>query len=495
MNLVWFRNDLRIQDNPAFSAAAADETSPVAALYLICSQQMDCYGIGKNQQAYLFQSLQLLHQELAEKNIPLFIIPSSIFKSVPNQIKTICEQLEVEKLYFNIEYPIDERVRDRQVVEALEETVKCFRFVGDSLVAPWLLVNGSGNGYKVFTPFSKAHANILSDMPVELSNPIKPRSSDNRLAIAKIVRKNAASQLSAETSDEANQSDFVFLTKQWLTDCCPSKLTSIEIPSSSHQQLKNQLENFCEDKIVEYSELRDFPNIDATSRISSALALGCISANECYQIARQGHNENASAWTRQLVWRDFYRSVMWHFPHVCKGQAFLDVDTAINWSHDLVALNNFKQGQTGVPIIDAAIQQLLKSGWMHNRLRMVVASYFCKNLWLDWRIGEAFFAEHLFDYDFANNNGGWQWSASVGTDASPYFRVFNPQAQQKKFDKDGEFIRQWLPSLRQVESNKIHSFETSQLDNYPKPQVDLKSSRKQAIDSFKNAKLSNENFG
>lgn len=493
MNLVWFRNDLRIQDNPALAAATDDETSPVAALYCICPEQMKKYGIGANQQAYLFQSLKQLHQDLAKKNIPLFLFHGSNFEAIPNQIKQLCELLNVKDLYFNIEYPIDERTRDKQVVEHLSQMVNCHRHIGDSLVAPWLVVNGSGNGYKVFTPFSKAHANILADIPIQLAGLIKTRPAENQTIISKKLNPNTLREPSIEDTQNSRKWGLFSQTKQWLLDCDPSKITNIEIPSSSYNQLRAQLDVFCDEPIVKYSEQRDFPASDGTSRLSSALALGCLSVTECYQVARQAKNKQASDWTRQLIWRDFYRSVMWHFPHVCKGKAFLEVDKAISWSKDSEALNSFKLGCTGIPIVDAAIQQLLKTGWMHNRLRMVVASYFCKNLWLDWRIGEAFFAQHLFDYDFANNNGGWQWSASVGTDASPYFRVFNPQSQQKKFDADGKFIKHWLPALEKIEIKKIHAFDTTQIGDFPEPQVDLKSTRKQAIDSFKSAKLSIEN--
>jgi deoxyribodipyrimidine photo-lyase len=489
LNLVWFRNDLRINDNPALSAAD-DESLPLAAVYLVCSEQTEGYGIGLNQQAYLYQSLQQLHKELAKKNIPLFIIEGSTFKSAPELIKNLCQTLEVKKLYFNLEYPIDERTRDKNVVDIVSETVQCCRYIGDSLVAPWQVVNGSGGGYKVFTPFSRAHANILSDMPVELTSEVKSRQPENLKVIQQILTKNILEHADFTGSNSGTEKDLFDSTKQWLSNCNPNKMTPIEIPTSQHSQITSQMRSFCEDKINDYSEQRDFPIIDATSKISSALAMGCISANECYLIARQGNKEKAAAWTRQLVWRDFYRSVMWHYPHVCKGQAFLEVDKAIRWSKDLVALDKFKQGRTGVPIVDAAVKQLVKTGWMHNRLRMVVASYFCKNLWLDWRIGESFFAEHLFDYDFANNNGGWQWSASVGTDASPYFRVFNPQSQQKKFDKEGKFIKSWIEPLEQTEAKKIHQFETTSILDYPELQVDLKTSRKQAIETFKNAKQS-----
>jgi deoxyribodipyrimidine photo-lyase len=174
---------------------------------------------------------------------------------------------------------------------------------------------------------------------------------------------------------------------------------------------------------------------------------------------------------------------------VSRGQAFNKVDRAIKWDVSNSAFAAWQRGETGIPIIDAAMKQLVTTGWMHNRLRMVVASYLTKNLFMDWRIGEAFFAEHLFDYDFSSNNGGWQWCASVGTDAAPYFRVFNPASQQKRFDPEAKFIKCWLPQLAQYSAKDIHRFETHPLNNYPPMQVNLKSSRQQAIETFKTAKL------
>ncbi len=488
MNLVWFRNDLRIYDNPALMAATKQQSDPLAAVYILCDQQNEQYGIGANQQAYLYQSLKQLHQDLTKKQIPLFIIEGSTFSEAVNQLESLCSALAVKNLYFNIEYPIDERTRDKQVVDRLQDRVQCHRLVGDSLVAPWLVVNGSNEGYKVFTAFSKSHANIISDMPVEPSASCKKQSEENYQAVIKLTKDNAEKRI-ANTSSLSIGS-LLSNTESWLKNCQPDSMTSATIPHSSHSKIKTQMENFCVEYIDDYQKQRDFPYQNATSQISPALALGCISAAECYAIAQQSESDNASAWTRQLVWRDFYRSVMWHYPHVCKGKAFLEVDNAIRWSRDLVAIDKVRSARTGIPIIDAAIQQLKQTGWMHNRLRMIVASYFCKNLWLDWRIGESFFAEHLFDYDFANNNGGWQWSASVGTDAAPYFRVFNPQSQQTKFDKDGLFIKRWLKPFKSIESNKIHRFENQRFEDYPPIQVDLKSSRKQAIESFKNAKQS-----
>jgi len=223
------------------------------------------------------------------------------------------------------------------------------------------------------------------------------------------------------------------------------KITSKKIPEISSHHLIKQLKSFCQNSVSNYSDTRDFPAIQGTSELSAGLALGCLSVQRCYQEAIQ--HSQPSTWVNELI-----------------------------------------QAKTGIPIIDAAMRQLLDTGWMHNRLRMIVASYLTKNLWQDWRKGEAFFAKHLFDYDFASNNGGWQWSASIGTDAAPYFRVFNPASQQKKFDPDCEFIKHWLPELKNYSAKQIHNFEKENLADYPAPQVDLKTSRKLSIEQFKLAK-------
>ena len=470
MNLIWFRNDLRIDDNPALSRAASCIDSPVAGVYLYCPEQIQQYGIGANHHALILSQLEQLQHKLDRLNIPLIIVNCGLFSRAAQLLKIVCRELKVASVYFNVEYPLDERNRDKMVVEKLSPEVKCHRLVADSLVPPWLTINGQKQGYKVFSAFEKAHQKVLLDLPVVLTEDVAKRPNSNREKLS---------------NWSANQSE---LSDKILHSLPKVNPNVIDLPDVSERKVQERLTEFCTDKVLNYSNDRDYPSIKGTSEISSALAVGTISVSQCYSIANSIKGKEAKSWTRQLVWRDFYRSVMWHFPHTCMGQAFNPVDKMINWSNNPEAIQRVKSAKTGIPIIDAAINQLLKTGWMHNRLRMVVASYLTKNLWLDWRIGEAFFAEHLFDYDFANNNGGWQWSASVGTDAAPYFRVFNPQSQQQKFDQNTQFIRQWLPSLQREEIKKIHRFEQSQFDDYPSPQVDLKATRKLAIESFKNAK-------
>ncbi len=191
-------------------------------------------------------------------------------------------------------------------------------------------------------------------------------------------------------------------------------------------------------------------------------------------------NEGQQTWLDELLWREFYQHILFDFPHVSKHIPFKKDTQKIKWSHNPEHLAAWQTGQTGIPIIDAGMRQLLKTGWMHNRVRMITAMFLCKNLLIDWRVGEQWFMEHLIDGDLAANNGGWQWCASTGTDAVPYFRIFNPIAQSKKFDPNGDYIRQWVEELAHLDNKAIHepySTKTNTQLNYPKPIVDLKETR------------------
>ena len=205
-------------------------------------------------------------------------------------------------------------------------------------------------------------------------------------------------------------------------------------------------------------------------------------------------NKGICKWIDEIVWREFYRNIMFSFPKVSKNQPFQDYTRSIKWRNSGEELEAFYTGRTGFPIVDAGIRQMLAEGWMHNRLRMVVAMFFTKNMLHDWRLGEKFFMEHLIDGDFCSNNGGWQWSSSTGTDAAPYFRIFNPITQSQNFDPDGEFIKKFIPELKDVPVAQIHQPQSDLFSstNYPAPMLDLKESRLRAIQAFKDAR---ENTG
>lgn len=462
MNLIWFRNDLRVDDNPALFHAAKNTNTPVAGVYFLCKKQWRRHQVGSNQQALIVKALQNLRHELSQLGIPLIVIDASEFDRIHIVFRKLIEQLQVTDVYFNIEYPINERRRDKHLIDLFAKQVTFHRYVGDSLVAPWKVVNGQGQGYKVFSAFARAAYKLIDEEPL-IAYPI-PIAREQNLT-------------------ELNQKFDLFNAD--LPAVTPSA-QGIPLVGASH--LNAQLDKFIQNNVSDYQSNRDFPGIDGTSELSAPLAIGALSVRRCYQQAKENAGQSAHTWINELMWRDFYRSVMWHYPHVCQGKAFNAVEKNIIWSQNNEDLLRWQNGQTGIPIIDAAMMQLRSLGWMHNRLRMIVASYLTKNLWLDWRLGEMFFSQHLFDFDFASNNGGWQWCSSVGTDAAPYFRIFNPAAQQKKFDPQAKFIKHWIPQLESLSAKEIHQFESKQLPNYPSPQVDLKVSRKAAIETFKAAK-------
>ena len=259
----------------------------------------------------------------------------------------------------------------------------------------------------------------------------------------------------------------------------------------------SRLETYLDKNIFRYAQDRNDPIIDGTSRLSAYLASGIISPKRCILEALKINNFELDAgekgivkWIDEIVWREFYKNIMFSFPRVSKGQPFQTYTKNIEWRFNEREFTAWKEGKTGFPIIDSAMKQMLSEGWMHNRLRMVVAMFFTKNMLHDWRLGEAFFMQNLVDGDFASNNGGWQWSSSTGTDAAPYFRIFNPLTQSKNFDSEGLFIKKHIKELKNVDKREIHdpSPDIRESQNYPKQILDLKQSRLRAIDAFNKAK-------
>ncbi len=264
---------------------------------------------------------------------------------------------------------------------------------------------------------------------------------------------------------------------------------------------QNILHKFCDTDLLHYKEQRDFPNLDATSKLSAYLAVGAISSKQCFLEALYanenvfpGNNSNIMCWIDELIWRDFYRNVIYFNPDICKGANYNKKYDKIKWNTSVKDYKAWCNGDTGIPIIDAAMRQLVQTGWMHNRLRMIVAMFLTKQLLIDWRKGEKFFSEHLIDLDFASNNGGWQWCASTGTDAVPYFRIFNPITQSQRFDPNGTFIRKYCPNLAKLNAKQIHdpsshcSAQALRDMQYPNIIVDLKVARARALEMYKVAK-------
>ena len=461
--IVWFRNDLRIYDNPALHHAASDKEG-VLAVYFICLDMIKNHSVAPVRTDFVRRHLLELTEDLAELNIPLVIFNVDKTREIIPCLETLIAKHDVEELFFNAEYPWDEFERDKKVSETLRaKNVIVKRFHDRVISPPGMIRNGKGEPYKVFTAFKKTWLNQARALTLKpLGKPaIQPENSHAVLT---------------EKSINLLFKDIELrdLSKLW---------------PAGEKEANKRLKDFAKNHIKDYLDERDFPDIDTTSHLSPYLAIGSISPRQCVAAAlhaNQGEWDSGSAgittWINEIIWREFYQHVVVDFPRVCKFKAMQTHTEAFPWSYDKKLFKAWCDGETGIPIVDAAMLQLKETGWMHNRLRMVVAMFLTKNLQIDWRLGEKYFMEQLIDGDFAANNGGWQWSASTGTDAAPYFRIFNPLSQSQRFDADGAFIRRYLPVLKKLPSKVIHN--PPPMEGYPLPIVDLSISRKHSIELF-----------
>ncbi|MBI1369025.1 MAG: deoxyribodipyrimidine photo-lyase [Planctomycetes bacterium] len=451
--LVWFRNDLRTADHPALHHAA--RRGPVVGMFLDAIDQWREHDWGDNKIDFVRRNVAALSASLAKLNIPLRIVDVPRFDGSPAAMVKLARAMRCDALAFNDEYEVNEHRRDAAVAAACERAgIEVYRSADQTVVRPTELRTGSGGPYSVFTPYKNAWLKRVEQMePITaLAQPMKQAKLDI--------------ESDAPRGGEA-------LADRW---------------PGGEDEAQRRLTKFIAHRIKAYKDQRDQPAADGTSAMSPYLACGAISAKQCYLAAKDLGGEGAATWISELIWREFYRQVMVHHPRVSMGRPFKRETRAVRWRDDEAGFEAWREGRTGVPIVDAAMRQLIATGWMHNRCRMIAAMFLTKNLLIDWRRGERHFMQHLVDGDLANNNGGWQWSASTGTDAAPYFRVFNPLSQSARFDPDGAYIRAYVPELAQVEGDEIHDPLplTRASCGYPMMIVDLKSSRQRAIDAFAN---------
>lgn len=459
-NLVWFRNDLRVLDNPALKKSMA--LGPSIAIYCLCQNQWQQHGLAALQQRLIKDQLYVLEKQLARLNVPLIILDCGDFGKVPELIVAKAKQLNISKLFYNYLYEINEDLCAKRVVKSFVESVGSTHGYHDQcIIEPGKILNGNGECYKVFSAYCKKWVNDFSALARPLykkPSPQSPVSIESDMTVVK------------------NFSPVHYYDEKQL-DHWPL----------GEENAHDRLAHFIEYDVSEYHNNRDFPDLDKTSHLSTYLAIGILSTRQCLQaliIQTQQDpslfysllSEGERCWLNELVWREFYRHILVAFPNVGKGKPFKISTDQLPWKADQKAYEAWCQGQTGVPIVDAAMRQLNTTGWMHNRLRMVVAMFLTKHLMIDWRLGEAYFYSRLGDADFASNNGGWQWSASTGVDAVPYFRIFNPYRQAERFDPKGEFVRKYVKELAHIDGKKIHkpNQEMALKSGYPMPIVDLK---------------------
>lgn len=446
---MWFRNDLRVDDNPALNYAITNNCQK--AIVFISKEQWQQHQIAPIKQDLIERHIHLLTWQLQQIGIDLMTVHAGNFQDQIDYLKHYTVNHNIQNIAANSELELNEQLRDQKV----KETIKLRLFEADTLIPKGSVLNQQGKMYHVFSAFKKAcWRQPLFISPTKLNKPIP------------IYQEPRPRGLSAK----------------W------------PLADAALQQFQRQ---FCSTKLANYGQHRDIPSLKGTSGLSPYLAIGAISVRLLWSLVVEHYRDNGDeaaicddVWLSELLWREFYRHLLFHQPSLIKGHSFKANYQKMPWPNSAQLFNAWQQGKTGFPIIDAAIQQLLTTGWMHNRLRMICASFLTKHCLVDWRLGERFFIKHLIDGDFAANNGGWQWSAGTGCDAQPYFRIFNPVNQSKKFDPEGIFIRRYLPQLKDVPTKEIHQpyhylASTQQQHLYWPEIVDLSIARKQALLFFK----------
>ncbi|MFT4521450.1 MAG: deoxyribodipyrimidine photo-lyase [Bacteroidia bacterium] len=427
ISIHWFRRDLRLNDNHALSKAL-QSGHPVLPIFIFDATILNKLD-NKSDARVTF-----IWDQLHELKLALHKLGSDlrVFYGDPLDVwKTIVQTHHVAKVFANEDYEPSTAERDEKVSTLLKNgNIELHLSLDHVLLPKNTVLKDDGSPYAVYTPFSKKWKAYESEDPIA----------------------NHPSELFQKNFLAMKQEDIITL------EHIGFQRSSLQFPSKELNK----------DILRNYSVHRDLPGIEGTSRLGLHLRFGTISIRDAHQQAVQ-HSEK---WLNELIWREFYSYILFYHPRVV-DQAYKPQYEAIAWRNNEDEFDKWCKGQTGIPMVDAGMRELNETGFMHNRVRMIVASFLVKNLLIDWRWGEAYFAEHLLDFELASNNGGWQWAAGCGVDAAPYFRIFNPEAQQKKFDPNTEYVNRWIPELN--------------TSAYPAPMVDLKESRKRCLEVYKRA--------
>ena len=469
MHLHWHRRDLRIADNRGFEARPEDGT-----LGLFVFDPAVLAHAAPPRTAFLLDAVHSLREAYRERDSDLLIARGDPVELVP----AVAREYGCGTVSWCADYSGLARRRDDDVRETLASADVDSRAVHDAVLhEPGSITTNSGDPYKVFTYFSKKWHKRPKDAPVD------PPGADDLVAV--------------DSGDD-----------EWTLASVPS-LADLDIdepeptvPPAGTGPARERLASFCEDSIYRYDERRDYPAAECTSRLSAALKFGTLGIREVYAVTDEAHasapteakRDSVVEFQDQLAWREFYAQVLWDRPDVVR-ENYKSYERPIEWREDPEAVRAWKDGKTGYPIVDAGMRQLRETAYMHNRVRMIVASFLTKDLLVDWRVGYDWFRRKLVDHDTANDNGGWQWAASTGTDAQPYFRIFNPMTQGERYDPDAIYIKRYVSELDGVPASTIHAW--NELDDgtrkmhapdYPAPIVDHATRRERAIELFERAR-------
>lgn len=427
INLFWYRRDLRINDNAGLYHALKSG-KPVLPLFIFDTEILDKLEDRDDARVtFIYQSLAELNQELKKYGSSVLIknsLPKEAFAA-------ILEEYNIDTVFTNHDYEPYAKQRDEEINQLLAaKGSKLCTYKDQVIFDREEIMKADGTPYTVFTPYSRKWKEKLNEFYIK-AYPVE-KYLHNLLQIQ--LEFPSLKSIGFETS-------------------------TIKISGKEYKHI-----------IADYARTRDFPALEGTSRISPHLRFGTVSIRE---LATQADQAEEKTWLNELIWRDFYAMILWHFPQTV-DHAYKQEFDKIQWRNNEQEFKTWCAGETGYPLVDAAMRQLNTIGWMHNRLRMVTASFLCKHLLIDWRWGEHYFARKLLDYDLASNVGGWQWAAGTGADAAPFFRIFSPAAQTKKFDPKLEFIKKWVPEY-------VDPFK------YPAPIVDHQEARERCLAAFRKA--------
>jgi deoxyribodipyrimidine photo-lyase len=462
MRLHWHRRDLRVADNRGLARAAEDTVLPV----FVFDPAVLEHG-SPPRLAFMLDALASLRDAYRERDSDLLVARGDPVEVLPG----LAADYGADAVTWNRDYSGLARERDAAVRAALDDAGVDRIAVHDAVHhEPGSITTNAGDPYAVFTYFSKKWHDRPKEDPYDAPG---------------------AGELADVEGDRLpTLADLGF------------EEPAADVPPAGTARARELLERFCEANVYRYDERRDYPADDATSRLSAHLKYGTVGIREVYDRVDRARadapdeqaRENVHEFLDQLAWREFYTQVLWANPEVVT-ENYKSYEREIEWRDDPEALQAWKDGETGYPIVDAGMRQLREEAWMHNRVRMIVASFLTKDLLIDWRAGYDWFRKKLVDHDTANDNGGWQWAASTGTDAQPYFRIFNPMTQGERYDPDAEYIKEYVPELRDAEPEIIHAWHEASLTQrrqsapeYPDPIVDHSERREEAIAMFERAR-------
>ncbi len=428
VNIFWFRRDLRLDDNVGFYNALKSE-HPVLPIFIFDKEILDQLPEDDARVTFIFQTLQNMRNTLQEKHDSSI----AIYYGTPEDIfKTLIKEYTINTVFTNHDYEPYAKLRDNAIAEMLNNNNIKFKTFKDQVIFEKdEVVKKDGKPYMVYTPYMRVWKDTFNAQTLE-----------------------------------------IYYTNPYLNNLVAhTRLPNVSLSDIGFKKSEQNIEDYTVTPtlIQDYEATRNFPALDATSKLGPHLRFGTVSIRKMVKKAIAEKNE---IFWQELIWREFFMQILWHFPHTHKD-AFKPKYDRIEWRNNETEFKAWCEGKTGYPLVDAGMRQLNQTGFMHNRIRMLVGSFLCKHLLIDWRWGEAYFAQKLHDYDMSSNVGNWQWVAGSGVDASPYFRIFNPTTQIDKFDKQHKYIKQWVPDYQEL--------------TYPQPIVDHKEARERCLKAYKAA--------